>query len=34
MTKEQIEAVFAKFDSNGDGKMSKEEFKMLMDSKK
>ena len=26
MTKEQIEAIFAKFDNNGDGKMSKEEF--------
>ena len=34
MTKEQIEAIFAKFDNNGDGKMSKEEFKQLMESKK
>ena len=34
MTKEQIEAVFAKFDHNGDGKMSKDEFKELMGSKK
>ena len=34
MTKEQIEAVFAKFDHNGDGKMSKDEFKELMAFKK
>ena len=30
MTKEQIEAIFEKFDNNGDGKMSKKEFKQLM----
>ena len=30
MTDEQIDAIFAKFDDNGDGKMSKKEFKQLM----
>ena len=30
MTNEQIDAIFAKFDDNGDGKMSKKEFKQLM----
>ena len=30
MTNEQIDAIFVKFDENGDGKMSKKEFKQLM----
>ena len=30
MTNGQIDAIFAKFDDNGDGKMSKKEFKRLM----
>ena len=30
MTNEQIDAIFAKFDDNRDGKMSKKEFKQLM----
>ena len=34
LSKEQIEAVFAKFDGNGDGKLSKEEFQQLMAAKK
>ena len=33
-TKEQIDAVFAKFDSNKDGKLDKAEFKNLMENKK
>ena len=34
LSKDQIEAVFAKFDGNGDGKLSKEEFQQLMAAKK
>ena len=34
LSKEQIAAVFAKFDGNGDGKLSKEEFQQLMAAKK
>ena len=34
LSKEQIEAVFAKFDGNGDGKLSREEFLQLMAAKK
>ena len=33
-TKEQVDAVFAKFDSNKDGKLDKAEFKNLMENKK
>ena len=33
-TKEQVDAVFAKFDSNKDGKLDKGEFKHLMENKK
>ena len=30
LTPEQIEAVFSKFDSNGDGRLSMEEFRLMM----
>ena len=30
LSKEQIDSVFAKFDKNSDGKLSKEEFQKLM----
>jgi Ca2+-binding EF-hand superfamily protein len=34
LTKKQIDAVFAKFDGNGDGKLSREEFQQLMSDRK
>lgn len=30
LTPEQIEAVFAKFDANGDGRLSMDEFRLMM----
>ena len=33
LNQNQINAVFAKFDANGDGKLSMEEFKQMMDNK-
>ena len=30
LSKEQVDAVFAKFDKDSDGKLSKEEFRQLM----
>ena len=30
LTPEQIEAVFAKFDNNGDGRLSMDEFRLMM----
>lgn len=33
LTPSQIEAVFAKFDANGDGRLSMDEFKQMMERK-